>query len=500
MPSLRLHHVSYAYGGGAPVLRDLSLHLRPGFTGVVGANGSGKTTLLRLLGGELAVTHGQVVRDPADAPVALCPQRVDEPTASIRALAGAWDRGALRWMRRMALDPVDLDRWSTLSPGERKRWQLAAALSTEPDILLLDEPTNHVDAEGRRLLVAALERFTGIGVLVSHDRVLLDELPRSIVCLEDGRAVVYEGGYQAARDAREAARAGAIEAHDAARRARRLAHRKLADERRRRAAAEAQTSVRARARGPRDSDARSVGTKTLVAWAEARIGRGVHVARARAERADRALAEQQVTRSHGGALFAGYAPCPRRWLIRTALPEQRAGDRPLWGPFEAAVARDGRVHLAGPNGAGKTSLLAALLARAALPADRVVHLPQELSESACAAAAAEVREMDASARGRLLEIVSALGVEPERVLATPLPSPGEARKLLLARGLARNAWLAVLDEPTNHLDLPSIERLEAALAEYPGALILVTHDEPLASRLTNTVWRFEGGAVRIGHR
>ena len=97
----------------------------------------------------------------------------------------------------------------------------------------------------------------------------------------------------------------------------------------------------------------------------------------------------------------------------------------------------------------------------------------------------------------MLSLVAALGVDPDRLLATEQPSPGEARKLLIARGLGQHAWALVLDEPTNHLDLPSIEHLEEALREYPGALLLVTHDAHFAQRCTTTRWRVQGGGVDV---
>lgn len=108
------------------------------------------------------------------------------------------------------------------------------------------------------------------------------------------------------------------------------------------------------------------------------------------------------------------------------------------------------------------------------------------------------RELAPESRGRLLGLVAALGVEPDALLGSPRPSPGEARKLALAEGLARRVWLLVLDEPTNHLDLPSIERLEQALGAYPGAIVLVTHDEPFAASLTTTPLELRGGRIEPG--
>ncbi len=125
----------------------------------------------------------------------------------------------------------------------------------------------------------------------------------------------------------------------------------------------------------------------------------------------------------------------------------------------------------------------------------VCILPQELTADEGAALRGRFARSNDDARTRVLTLVAALGADPERILASQAPSPGEARKLKLAFGLGTQVWAMVLDEPTNHLDIPAIERLEDALAEYPGALLMVTHDDALARRCTATTWSIENGRV-----
>jgi ATPase subunit of ABC transporter with duplicated ATPase domains len=120
---------------------------------------------LRLIG-ELAPDSGCVRIEPAGARVVLCPQVLEAAGPDVEDLAERGD-GDARWLKALLqLDAEGLSRWNTLSPGQRKRWQVGAALAREPDVLLLDEPTNHIGAEARAQLVGALRRFRGIGALV----------------------------------------------------------------------------------------------------------------------------------------------------------------------------------------------------------------------------------------------------------------------------------------------------------------------------------------------
>jgi ATPase subunit of ABC transporter with duplicated ATPase domains len=161
------------------------------------------------------------------------------------------------------------------------------------------------------------------------------------------------------------------------------------------------------------------------------------------------------------------------------------------------IEPDDRIAVVGPNGAGKTTLVEHLLGVLDVPDGRLLYLPQELTRDEGAAVADRVRALPRSRRGEVATVVARLGSDAERVLETASPSPGELRKLLLAFGLAAEPWLIVMDEPTNHLDLPSVECLEATLAGFPGALLLVSHDAAFLSRLTVREWGLTPTAERV---
>jgi ATPase subunit of ABC transporter with duplicated ATPase domains len=495
MPLVRAERLAFSYGDAVPILDAVDVHLAEGFTGLVGENGAGKSTLLRLVAGELTPSSGRLRVEPDGARIVLCVQGVERPGADVHALARGGDATSARLVAALRLHPADLPRWDSLSPGERRRWQVGAALARDPDVLLLDEPTNHLDEEGRALIVAALRRFRGVGLLVSHDRALLEALTVRTLRIAAGGARLYAAPYGRARALWEEEDSTAWSARNAAQEAARAAARRLDAARRAQASAQRGRGTGRRMKGPKDSDARTLGATTLAAWAEDRAGRKVQLLRRDVERLASEIPDAPAVRELGRSVFVTYQPSPKPWLLELDAPSLRAGEAELLRDVRVRLGRGDRVHLAGANGAGKTTLLRALLAASRLPAERILHLPQELEPHDVRVTLDAVRSLEPERRGRVLSLVAALGADPARLLASGAPSPGEARKLALALGLGRHAWAVLLDEPTNHLDLPSIERLEAALVAYPGALLMVTHDAPLAARCTTATWRIVDGRV-----
>ena len=561
--------LSFNWPDGSPVLSSLTVSFGPGRTGLIGVNGSGKSTLLRLIAGDLRPASGKV---RASGEVGYLPQAITLGThRSVSDLLGItaartalhaieagqageqlfaaigddWDveERARAWLDRLGLGRLDLDdRVEQLSGGETVLVALAALFLRRPDILLLDEPTNNLDLDARRRLYDAVAAWTGVMVIVSHDRELLDRVDQ-IADLSGGRVRLYGGNVEAYFELLAAEQAAAERAVTTAAADVRREHRDLVD---------AQVKQARRDRMGR-REAASGGVPRIVAYARKRAAqetagrsREVHAERLQAAR-DRLGEAEQAVRDDAEIrvdLPATAVPAGRTVLTMTGLagphwhPAARHGTPHPSDPGVLAdliVRGPERIALTGPNGAGKTTLLRAIASQAARPgiagpaaqpgsagpaalpgvagqAARpgvagpaalpgvavrpgavVGYLPQRLDildesltvvENVRAAApAASVNEVRASLARFLFR-----GARADQVAGT-LSGGERFRAVLAALLLAQPApQLLLLDEPTNNLDLASVRQLAQALEAYRGAVIVASHDLPFLRSIGITRW------------
>ena len=493
MAGLDFDNVTFGYDTlGEPLIAGVTVQFPEGWTGIVGANGAGKTTVLLLAAGVLKPLAGAIHRPRT---IVYCPQRTDDPPPRFAEFLTTPNAIACELRGRLGVQDDYLARWATLSHGERKRAQIAAALWQQPDALALDEPSNHIDAAARNLLIRELKAYDGVGLLVSHDRAMLDGLCRQCLFIEHGTANMRRGGYTQGRAAGDEQAENLRVRHDRAKGQLRRIEREMVD-RRQRAAGEGKMRSK-RGLSPKDHDAKEKIDRARVA--DSKSGASLRQLAGRAEQAADKLASIRPHWEATAGIWVGDSRSRRDHLFRIDAGQVPLGERRVLEFPELAMPPDGRVAIVGPNGSGKSTLVRHLIANLPLPEGRVLYMPQEIEAGQSLRILDEVRALDHIRLGQVMNIVSRLGSRVEPLLQTQLPSPGEIRKILLALGIVRACHLIILDEPTNHLDLPSIECLEQALSDCPCGLLLVSHDLRFLGKLVREFWALEpaGETVRL---
>ncbi len=527
--------------GTRVILDRISLSIGPRTRlGVVGPNGVGKSTLLRILADLETPESGTVERSPADLHVGYLSQEPDARKGeTVRAYlarrTGVAAAGADldRLTAALADDPSQVDAYSealdrylalggddfdarvglvaadvglppdlhevavaNLSGGEAARAGLAAILLARFDVFLLDEPTNDLDFAGLDRLESFLTSTPGGLAVVSHDRAFLDRVVNRIVEIDEHRhtATEYAGAWSEYIERRALARSQQSEAYQAW-----AAERARLRQRIRTQRSWSERGVRSATRKPKDND---------------KAQRGFFVNRtekqaAKVRQSEKALARMATVDKpwEGWDLHLELTPANRSGDVVARLEGAviRRGRFQL-GPVDLELSWADRVAITGPNGGGKSTLLAALFGGLPLddgrqwmgPSVVVGELDQhraglDAGRDLLSGFTAATGLPAEAARSTLAKFGLAAGHVARRPAAL---SPGERTRALLAALMAGGTNCLVFDEPTNHLDLPAIEALEAAVDQFEGTLLVVSHDRWLLESLTvNRTWVVEGGRV-----
>jgi ABC transport system ATP-binding/permease protein len=460
MTLLTLREAQLAYGD-FPLLDHAQLAVQDGERiGLIGRNGTGKSTLLKVVMGLATLDDGAIERRDG-LRIAFVEQEPQLP-----APPDEHDWKLAMYLERFAVDLVRAA--ATGSGGERKRAALAAAFATEPDLLLLDEPTNHLD-------IAAIETLQDLipearaALIITHDREFLDRIATRIVELDRGVLRSYQGNFARYQELKEL---------------------ELASE----------------------STSNSRFDK-LLAQEEVWIRKGVEARRTRNEgrvlRLEQLRRERTARRERIGRVNLQVDAGERSGKLVAELEDVSLsfGERTVIDRLSARVMRGDRVGLIGPNGAGKSTLIRLILGTQQ-PDSGTVRLGTNLNvayfDQMRAALDPELTVAETISPGsdwveiggqrkHIASYLQDFLFSPRRAQSpVRMLSGGERNRLLLARLFARPTNLLVLDEPTNDLDIDSLELLEQTLAEYPGTVLLVSHDRRFLDNIVTQTIAAEG--------
>jgi ATP-binding cassette subfamily F protein uup len=477
--------------GATSLFRDISFTVDEGDRiGLIGPNGSGKSTLLKILADQLEPDSGEVAarkftrlsyvsQDSEYASGDTVRSVIQEALKRTGVPESEWEARLRETLGRAGFDNFDTEA-ITFSGGWRKRLAIVEALVQRPDVLLLDEPTNHLDLAGIEWLEGVLASSSFACVVISHDRYFLENVATQMAELNrayPGGLLRVSGNYSEFLEMKQEF---------------------LAAQSRRQEALENRVRI--------EKDWLRRGPKARTTKSKARIDRAYELI---GELAD--LGNRTQTKTAGIDFSATDRQTKR--LVETEGLQYSAGDRKLFDGLDFVITAGMRVGLVGPNGSGKTTFLRLLSGDLKEDAGtlkrannlKVVYFEQsrQIDESLTLRRALAPDSDSVVYLGRVIHVASwaARFLFSGEQLNQPVSrlSGGERARVLIANLMLQPADLLLLDEPTNDLDIATLEILEESLLEYPGALVLVTHDRYMLDRISNVVLGLDGlgGAERF---
>jgi sulfate-transporting ATPase len=498
------------------ILKDISLNFFPGAKiGVLGYNGAGKSTLLRIMAGvdkeytgearpQSGIKIGYLAQEPELDDSKDVRANVEEGVAETKALldgfnevnmkfaepmsddemndllavqadlqekidnAGAWE---LDRKLEIAADALRLPPWEApvehLSGGERRRVALCKLLVSNPDMLILDEPTNHLDAESVAWLERFLQDFPGTVVAVTHDRYFLDNVAGWILELDRGHGIPWQGNYSSWLEQKQ----------------KRLEHEE------------------------RSEQARQKSMKAELEWVRSNPKGRQSKSKARIKRFEEISSQDYQKRTETQELYIPPGPRLGDVVVEIEHGKKSYGDKLLYQDLELKLPRGGIVGIIGPNGAGKSTLFKIMVGQESLDegsikiGDTVKIAYVDQSRDDLEGGNTVWQELSDGLDNIVVgnyEVPSRAYVSrfnfrgsAQQKLVKDL-SGGERNRLHLAKLLKSGGNLLLLDEPTNDLDVETLRALEDAILEFPGSVVVVSHDRWFLDRIATHILAFEG--------
>jgi ATPase subunit of ABC transporter with duplicated ATPase domains len=459
--NIQISHLSKSFGG-QEILKDASFTVSEGEkVALLGKNGSGKSTLFKILMEEETPDAGQVIISPKTVRIGYLPQVIDDN--------------------------------NPLSSGQKFKKRLQEILVSKPDILVLDEPTNHLDWQGMHWLERVVMSFPGPVLIVSHDRYFLDRTVDKLLELDNGEIKVYGGNYSLYKQQKQIEQESHLRSYEKQQKQARKLQADLLEKRR------TVQKSNTKAAPTRDNDkfvafffANRVGRK---------FGKQIQALESRLENMDKV--DKPEPNWELKALFR-----PKQESSQTVVYAKSINYRNVLKDVSLNIQRGQRLALIGNNGSGKTTLIKLILGQLSPDSGELIigngvqigYLSQEHHELESDKIVLEELTSGNIDKTESYKLLRRFLLPTEKInQSVKLLSSGEKAKLLLAKIMTSGANFIILDEPTNHLDIPSREAIEESLANYPGTLLVISHDRYFLERvgITDYYEAREGGILKI---